>query len=195
MLFRSYLNDEPVSARAESRAYRMRKFVRRHRLAVGATASIVLVLVAGIAGTTWQAIEARRQRAEATAQALESARQRDVARFQAQRAEASSEFMSLMLEEVGPGGQPLTPEQLLDRGIQLLDRRYGDDQPFAARMLLQMSRRYMDLGNTEKQEQVLARALAIAHAQNNPELLAAVECTIVRVHGDANRYEIGRAHV
>ena len=52
-----YLNDEPVSARAESRAYRMRKFVRRHRLAVGAVASIVLVLVAGIAGTTWQAIE------------------------------------------------------------------------------------------------------------------------------------------
>ena len=143
-----YLNDEPVSARAESRAYRMRKFVRRHRLAVGAVASIVLVLVAGIAGTTWQAIEARRQRAEATAQAAESARQRDVARFQAQRAEASSEFMSLMLEEVGPGGQPLTPEQLVDRGIQLLDRRYGEDPPFAARMLLQMSRRYMDLGNT-----------------------------------------------
>jgi eukaryotic-like serine/threonine-protein kinase len=190
-----YLNDEPVSARAESRAYRMRKFVRRHRLAVAAVASTVLVLVAGIAGTTWQAIEARRQRAEATAQALESARQRDVARFQAQRAEASSEFMSLMLEEVGPGGQPLTPEQLVDRGIQLLDRRYGDDQPFAARMLLQMSRRYMDLGNTEKQEQVLARALAIAHEQNNPELLAAVECTIVRVHGDANRYDVAAKHM
>src|SRR5262249_22686656 len=49
-----YLNDEPVSARAESRAYRMRKFIRRHRLAVGAVAAIVLVLIAGIAGTTWQ---------------------------------------------------------------------------------------------------------------------------------------------
>jgi tetratricopeptide (TPR) repeat protein len=190
-----YLNDEPVSARAESRAYRMRKFVRRHRLAVGAVTSIVLVLVAGIAGTTWQAIEARRQRAEATAQALESARQRDVARFQAQRAEASSEFMSLMLEEVGPGGQPLTPEQLVDRGIQLLDRRYGDDQPFAARMLLQMSRRYMDLGNTEKQAEVLARALAIAQKQDDPDLLADVECTIVRTQTDAGRYDLARQHM
>ena len=108
---RHYLNHEPISARADSRAYRLRKFVRRHRLAVGAVASIVLVLIAGIAGTTWQAIEASRQRAEATAQARESARQRDVARFQAQRAEASSEFMSLMLEEVGPGGKPLTPDR------------------------------------------------------------------------------------
>ena len=156
---------------------------------------IVLVLIAGIAGTTWQAIEARRQRAEATAQALESARQRDVARFQAQRAEASSEFMSLMLEEVGPGGQPLTPEQLVDRGIQLLDRRYGEDPPFAARMLLQMSRRYMDLGNTEKQAQVLARALAIAQKQNNPDLLADVECTIVRTQTDAGRYDLAEQHM
>ncbi len=176
-----YLNDEPVSARAESRAYRMRKFVRRHRLAVGAVAAIVLALVAGIAGTTWQA--------------LESARQRDVARFQAQRAEASSEFMSLMLEEVGPGGQPLTPEQLVDRGVQLLDRRYGHDQPFAARMLLQMSRRYMDLGNTEKQAEVLARALSIAQQLDNPDLLADVECTIVRTQTDAGRYELAEQHM
>jgi serine/threonine-protein kinase len=118
-----YLNHEPVRARPDSGTYRLRKFVRRHRFAVGAVSLIMLVLIAGVAGTTWQAIEARRQRAEATAQALESARQRDAARFQAQRAEASSEFMSLMLEEVGPGGKPLTPVELVDRGVQLLGRR------------------------------------------------------------------------
>jgi eukaryotic-like serine/threonine-protein kinase len=176
-----YLNHEPVSARPESRAYRMRKFVRRHRLAVGAVATIALVLIAGIAGTTWQA--------------LESARQRDVARFQAQRAEASSEFMSLMLEEVGPGGQPLTPLELVDRGVLLLDRRYGDDQPFAARMLVQMSRRYMDLGNTDKQWSVLARALAIAEKQDDPDLIADIECTIVRTQTDAGRYDLAEEHM
>jgi tetratricopeptide (TPR) repeat protein len=173
---RRYLNDEPVSARPESRAYRIRKFARRHRLAVTAVATIVLVLIAGIAGTTWQA--------------LESARQRDAARFQAQRAEASSEFMSLMLEEVGPGGQPLTPIELVDRGVQLLDRRYGDDQPFAARMLVDMSRRYMDLGKTDQQRSVLARALAIAEKLDDPELIADIECAIVRTHVDAGRYDL-----
>jgi eukaryotic-like serine/threonine-protein kinase len=196
---RHYLNHEPVSARPDSAMYRLGKFVRRHSLAVAGVASIVLVLVAGIAGTTWQAIEARRQRGQATAQALESARQRDVARFQAQRAEASSEFMSLMLEEVGPGGKPLTPLELVDRGVQLLDRRYGDDPQFAARMLMQMSRRYMDLGNTEKQSQVLSRALAIAQSenmsQNNPNLLADVECTIVRTETDANRFDSAEQHM
>jgi eukaryotic-like serine/threonine-protein kinase len=176
-----YLDHEPVTARPESRAYRMRKFVRRHRLAVGFGATIVLVLIAGIAGTTWQA--------------LESARQRDAARFEAQRAEASSEFMSLMLEEVGPGGQPLTPIELVDRGVLLLDRRYGDDQPFAARMLVQMSRRYMDLGNTDKQWTVLARALAIAEKQDDPDLIADIECTIVRTQMDAERYDLAEEHM
>ena len=190
-----HLNHEPVSARADSRMYRIGKFVRRHRVGVAAVTLIALLLLAGISGTTWQAIEARRQRAEATAQARESARQRDVARFQAQRAEASSEFMSLMLEEVGPGGQPLTPVELVDRGVQLLDRRYGDDPQFAARMLLQMSRRYMDLGSTEKQSQVVARALAIAQEQNNPDLLADVECVIVRTEIDAGRYEPAEEHM
>jgi eukaryotic-like serine/threonine-protein kinase len=190
-----YLNNEPVSARRDSPTYRLGKFVRRHRVAVAALTSIVLVLVAGIAGTTWQAIEAKRQRAEATAQARESARQRDVAQFQAQRAEASSEFMSLMLEEVGPGGRPLTPVELVDRGVQLLDRRYADDPQFAARMLLQMSRRYMDLGNSDKQSEVLARALAIAREQDDPDVLADVECTIVRTETDASRFDSAAQHL
>jgi eukaryotic-like serine/threonine-protein kinase len=176
-----YLHHEPVMARPESRAYRMRKFARRHRLAVGFVASIVVVLIAGIAGTTWQAIEAKAQR--------------DVARFEAQRAEASSEFMSLMLEEVGPGGQPLAPVELVDRGVQLLDRRYGDNQAFAARMLVQMSRRYMDLGNTDKQGSVLERALAIAQKQDDPDLIADIECTIVRTQADAARYELAEEHM
>ena len=56
-------------------------------------------------------------------QAREIAVQRDEAKFQAQRAEASSEFMSLMLEEVGPGGKALTPLELLEKGVELLDRQ------------------------------------------------------------------------
>ena len=56
-----YLNDEPVTARLDSRSYRMRKFVQRHRLGVGAASATLLALIAAI-GTTWQAIEARRER-------------------------------------------------------------------------------------------------------------------------------------
>ena len=172
---RRHLANEPVVAGPPSTLYRMRKFASRHRL--------VLAVVCGlfIAALAFGALMAR--------QAHEIALQRDEAKFQAQRAEASSEFMSLMLEEVGPGGEPLTPLQLLDKGVELLDKQYGADPRFAARMLLQMSRRFMDLGSTEKQVQVLARAEVIARELKDDELLAAVECTIVRSELDANHYD------
>ncbi len=48
-----HLAHEPVQAAPPSRAYRVRKFVRKHRGAVVAVSLVVLALVAGIAGTTW----------------------------------------------------------------------------------------------------------------------------------------------
>nr|HET7860541.1 serine/threonine-protein kinase [Caldimonas sp.] len=65
---RRYLADEPVAARPDSLAYRSAKFIRRNRFAVGAALVVFATLVAGVIGTTWQAVEARRQRAEALAQ-------------------------------------------------------------------------------------------------------------------------------
>jgi serine/threonine protein kinase/formylglycine-generating enzyme required for sulfatase activity len=53
-----YLDDEVVEARPPSASYRLRKFVRRNRSLVGAAALVTLVLVFGIAGTTWGMIRA-----------------------------------------------------------------------------------------------------------------------------------------
>jgi non-specific serine/threonine protein kinase/serine/threonine-protein kinase len=178
---RRHLSDEPVAAGPPSTVYRMRKFASRHRLA------LALVGGAFAAVLAFGALMAH--------QAREIAVQRDEAKFQAQRAEASSEFMSLMLEEVGPGGRALTSLELLQRGVELLDKRYGDDPEFQARMLLQMSRRFMDLGSTDKQAELLARAESLAHAVRNDELLAAVHCAIVRSELDANRHEQARRHL
>ncbi len=178
---RRHLADEPVIAGPPSTLYRMRKFAVRHRLPLTLAAGVFVAAIAFGAMMAWQAHEL--------------ALQRDEARFQAQRAEASSEFMSLMLEEVGPEGRPLAPLELVDKGVQLLDRRYGADPQFAARMLLQMSRRYMDLSNTEKSAQVLVRALTLARELDDADLLAAVECTTVRSDLDANRIELAKGHL
>ena len=59
---RRYLNDEPVSAHADSFGYRARKFVIRNKLAVGAVAIVLLTVVAATAVSIRQAIEATRQR-------------------------------------------------------------------------------------------------------------------------------------
>jgi serine/threonine protein kinase/WD40 repeat protein len=63
-----YLADEPVEARPPSTAYRFKKFVRRNKLQVIAASLILLSLLAGISGTTWQWIDATNQRNDATNQ-------------------------------------------------------------------------------------------------------------------------------
>jgi serine/threonine protein kinase len=53
-----YLNDEPVQACAPSAGYRLRKLVWRHKGAMLAGALVLLALVAGIVGTTWEMLRA-----------------------------------------------------------------------------------------------------------------------------------------
>jgi eukaryotic-like serine/threonine-protein kinase len=61
-----YLADDVVEARPPSATYRLRKLVRRNQGLVVAASLIALVLVGGIAGTTWGMIRAvQAQRAEA----------------------------------------------------------------------------------------------------------------------------------
>jgi serine/threonine-protein kinase len=62
-----WLAGRPVLATAPGRAYRVRKFVARHRLGVAAGVALVIAVAAGIAGTSWQAHHARVQAARATA--------------------------------------------------------------------------------------------------------------------------------
>jgi hypothetical protein len=58
-----HLASEPVLAAPPSRAYRVRKFVRKHRGAVVAVSLVVLALLVGIAGTTLGLIRAELARA------------------------------------------------------------------------------------------------------------------------------------
>jgi serine/threonine protein kinase len=60
-----YLADEPVSAGPPSRAYRLRKFVRRHRAALATALAFVLLLLAATGFSAWQAARATRARADA----------------------------------------------------------------------------------------------------------------------------------
>jgi len=59
---RRHLDGLPVLARGRSTAYLVSRFVRRHRAAVVTTGLVVLTLVAGLAGTAWQAQVAGRER-------------------------------------------------------------------------------------------------------------------------------------
>ena len=56
-----HLNHEPVVASPPSTSYRVAKFVRRNRGSVIVAGLVIVALIAGIAGTTWQAVVATRE--------------------------------------------------------------------------------------------------------------------------------------
>jgi len=58
---RRHLDGFPVLARGRSTAYLASRFVRRHRAAVVTTGLVLVSLIAGLAGTTWQARRANRR--------------------------------------------------------------------------------------------------------------------------------------
>lgn len=58
---RRYLDGLPIQARRDSRSYRARKFLRRHRVGAAAAAMLLVTLVAAAGVTSWQASVARSQ--------------------------------------------------------------------------------------------------------------------------------------
>ena len=61
-----WLNHEPVLAAPPGSTYRLRKFVRRHRVAVGATAIVVVTLLGGLVVSLNATVEAQAARTQAT---------------------------------------------------------------------------------------------------------------------------------
>jgi serine/threonine protein kinase len=65
---RNYLGGQPLIAGPESARYKLRKFLKRHKLGVAAFAAMLLLLIAGIIATSWQAVRAKRAEARALAE-------------------------------------------------------------------------------------------------------------------------------
>ncbi len=64
---RRHLDGRPVKARPDTLGYRTAKFLRRHKLGVGATAMILLSLLGGMSATLWQARIAEQRAADVRA--------------------------------------------------------------------------------------------------------------------------------
>ncbi|MFN8817042.1 MAG: protein kinase domain-containing protein [bacterium] len=102
-----HLAGEPVVAAPVSRAYRVRKFVRRNRGAVGAGAAIAATLVVGIAGTTWGLLAAERQALVAGQNAARALLAQDDAEWSAYAAN-----LALAQAAMGTGNYPEARKRL-----------------------------------------------------------------------------------
>jgi tetratricopeptide (TPR) repeat protein len=151
---RHYLQQEPVSARRSSLAYRTGKFVRRHRVTVTGVAAAMLALVGATVFSIAQMQNARRQR--------------DAAVFAGKRADAQVEFQSLLMSQLGD--TPLTMREIVDRARTVLEKQYAGDPRFLATILIQLSQRYADLGDSKIRGSLLARAESTATPAQLPEI-------------------------
>lgn len=178
---RRHLAHEPVAARPDSWAYRSGRFVRRHRSAVAALSVTLAVLVAGVIGTAWQAVEARRERDEAL--------------YQARRAQAKSNLMNLALNVTQGPDAPLTLREVLDRSVQLTERQFGDDPRIAVDLLVTLAGQYEHAGDAAMDATLMQRAEAIARASGDAQLIADVACNRVSTELGLGRLDAARAQL
>jgi hypothetical protein len=159
---RRYLDDQPVQARPDSLGYRVRKFVRRYRLAVGAASATLLALVAGVVGTTWQAYEARKQR--------------DVALQEIRYARASHDVLMSLLDEAFRTGAEERWREMLARAREQLRTRHEKDPISQARILLMLAGRYAGINDQRGETEVTEELIRLAPTLPDPGLRAQIAC-------------------
>lgn len=134
---RRHVRHEPILARPENLAARSRKFVRRHRVGVAASALVALAVGAGIAGVIWQA---------------------QVARMEARKAGAIRDFLVGIFERNsvshpdGAQARQTTAEELLAAGAQQIRTGLTDAPEVRAELLGVIGKLY---GGLEMQKQAL----------------------------------------
>jgi serine/threonine protein kinase len=173
---RNYLEGRPLIAGPESVAYRASKFVKRHRLPVGAGAAFVLLLVGstvvlasllsrtrtaerGLTAALQTARDAQAETATALTAAQESEKlARDSekrtasalaeARAEAEKAKTINRFVRDMLSAADPGvdGREVKVASVLDRAASQIDRTLSTQPEIAAAMHETIGITYQGLG-------------------------------------------------
>ena len=148
-----YLENRPVEARPASAAYRLRKYVRRHAVAVAVASGAAVLL---IAFAVMQTTELRR-----------ITRERD-------RADRITEFMTSMFKVSDPGearGNSITAREILDKSSKEIDTGLAKDPETKAKMLQVMGTVYEHLGLYSQGAGILRQAVDLDRAALGPEHL------------------------
>ena len=172
-----FTNHEPVSAGPPGAAYRLRKFVRRHRGRVAAASLVLVALVGGIVGTTLGLIEARRQRGLAVAQEAQTRKRLG------QRDKANEVLLSIFADLNPSTGDKDTlplPDRLgrnLDLATAALEGESTDDPLGVAQMQGKLGRAQLGLGHFEQAIALFVKSrstLASRLGPDHPNTLASM---------------------
>ncbi len=161
---RRYLNDEPVLATPPSTAYRMKKFVRRHRAFVVASAAVSVAVVAGLSSATYGFIRARSEK---------------------EKTEKVADFMQQTLAGAGPsvarGRDTTMLREMMDTAADRINRGELSQAPEAEiRMRETIGTTYRDLAAFDRAAEMLAPAVMLArrtYSAKSPELASVLQAS------------------
>lgn len=142
---RRWLEGRTIQARPQHLAYRVDKYLRRHRWAVSSASLVALTLVASMVAVTWQANQAIEESA---------------------RAQAMQDFVVGLFEQASAaaGGAPLDIRQLLDAGVQRGDAELARQPIARAELYGVIARLRVGLGDYDQALALLERQSKILRA-------------------------------
>ena len=140
-----FLSGRPIRARPDSRSYRLRKFVRRHRLGVIAASIGLAGLLAGLALAVWQA-----DRAQQAARAAEEARVQVEREFA--RSEATKDFLVRSLDLAGlyQSGRRLSVDDLMLAMAERIDTELAAEPSAQGELRVVIGQSLVELGQPER---------------------------------------------
>jgi non-specific serine/threonine protein kinase/serine/threonine-protein kinase len=189
-----YLRNEPVEARPASAAYRIRKYVRRHRVGVGFVASLVLLLVAFAASMGVEAHRTALERDRANAERDRATREREAS-------DKVSAFLANMLGDVNPKelGDALWTD--LHHRVGAASRGRGATDPQVAANLASLDRSLEGVNPTDTalhllDAEVLARAGRTIEREmgNQPKIAGRLEHTLGLTYVSLGLYTPAEEH-
>ena len=166
-----HLRDEPVTAGPPSTLYRARKFIARHRLGVGATGLLVLLLVAFAVAIS--------------VQSLRIAHERDRAESEAAKALAFKQFVEETLLSADPEeglGLDVTVAEALDAAVGRLEELFVGQPGVEAAVRHAIGSAYFELARYEEAEPLLREALRLRQMELGHEHLDTAD-SLLKVGG------------
>lgn len=154
---RRHLQGLPVTAHVDTTAYRVTKFVGRHRVGL-ALATAIFVTITTLAGAAaWQAHE------------------RNLA---AQRAEAVRDFLVNLFQAADPArsqGEQITARDLFEQGVIRVDQELEETPSVKADLLLTLATIAERLGNYEQGIRLVDQSIALRESLYGPESAATAD--------------------
>ncbi len=172
-----HLEGRPVLARAQARGYVIGRTLKRYRWWVGAAAALVLSLSLGLAGTMWQARQARLER--------------DIARQEASRADVVRQYLIYMFRTAGEAEDPgkLTAREVLEAAARRIQIEFADQPARAADMMQALGELHFLMNDYAGGIPLLEQMLTLQGAALDAPTLARVRYDLGQMYLRAGRRE------